>query len=147
MAYRGFRRDRRVVIGILKDVFGEENVFASHAEFLAAEDARKRREAEAERQLRRQFEYELAVLKKVAADEGLAAAAAGREGNEEEARDCAFRAWHVGSLVRRGEESGQRVWAWDVVGKCLLEARVVVPDSFMSSVDLRELIEEAARRV
>lgn len=145
--YRGFERDRRTVVGILEDIFGAENVFRSHAEFRAAEVERRRREAEAGRELRRQFEYELSVLTKVAADEGLAAASAVRSGDAAEARDCAYRAWHVARLVLRGAETGKRAWAFDVVGRCVVEAGVHPPAGFITRLEVCEMIERAEAQV
>lgn len=146
MARQGSGGGRREVEGALGRAFGRENVFRTLGEWQAAEEAR-RAEARAEaRRRRRQFEYELAVLKLVAEGEGLAAAAAAAEGDAEGAYASAFRAWHVARLVERGERLGQPVWALDVVGRCLLEAGLRVPATFVSAAEVREMIEEARRR-
>lgn len=143
MPYRGFNHDRRVVIGVLQRVFGEENVFTSPEEFRIAEEARKKREAEAERALQRQFEYELQLLKIIASQEGWEAVKACAKGDEDMAYASAFRAMHVAQLVVKGAESGKRVWAFDIVGRCLVQANIQVPDSFMSKADVRKIIDDA----
>lgn len=148
-----FAEDRRTVLRILKETFGEENVSTTPEECMRAQAEIEERERIAERQLRRQFEYEALVLRRVAEDEGLAVLAAIRkaidhageipEDIEREIFDSSFRAWHIAQLIHRGEESGRRVWAFDVVGTCLVKAGVTVPDTFISTSDIKEMVNAA----
>lgn len=151
-----FAEDRRTVLRILKETFGEENVFTTPEECMRAQAEIKERERKAERALRRQFEYESQVLRRVAADEGEAVIAAIREALQCEGeipdditlemQDSAFRAWHVAQLVHRGEESGRRVWAFDIVGRCMVQAGVTVPETFISPSDIKEMVEAAMKK-
>lgn len=148
--YRGFNRDRRLVIGVLQQIFGPENVFASPAECHAEAARRRAEEARAEQSLRAQFEYELLVLTRVAEDEGRAAHQAHLDGDAQAAYDSAFRAAHVARLVTVGAATGRRVWAFDVVGRCLVAAGVQAPPGFVPKQEVRALImhaETEARRV